>query len=59
MTDHPQTYGLAWSMFQRRCNLDGADPAMVELAWLDEDVRAFWLAEADAVLGHLEEKQEA
>lgn len=41
---------LARHMFNRRCELDGADWALVELAWIDQDVRDFWLAEADHVL---------
>ncbi len=47
-----EAYALAWMMFQRRCTLDGADPALVELAWLDDDIRAFWLDEAQAVLDY-------
>ena len=35
-------------MFDRRCDLDGAEPALVELAWADADVRRFWLEEAVA-----------
>ena len=41
---------LARHMFERRCHLDGADLAMVELAWADPNIRAFWTAEADHVL---------
>lgn len=41
---------LARAMFDRRCDLDGADPALVELAWADADIRRFWLAEAAHVL---------
>lgn len=41
---------LARAMFQRRCDLDGAEPALVEMAWADADVRRFWVAEAEHVL---------
>ena len=44
---------LARAMFDRRCSLDGGDPALVEGAWADRDVRAFWQAEADHVLATL------
>ena len=41
---------LAKHMFNRRCELDGADSALVELAWIDQNIQDFWLAEADSVL---------
>jgi len=41
---------LARAMFDRRCDLDGAEPALVELAWADADIRRFWLAEAAHVM---------
>jgi hypothetical protein len=44
---------LARHMFDRRCHLDGADLAMVELAWADPNIQAFWTAEADHVLAFL------
>jgi hypothetical protein len=44
---------LAFAMFQRRCELDHADATLVELAWTDRDVRAFWIAEAEHVLAVL------
>ena len=37
-------------MFDLRCDLDGAEPALVELAWADADVRRFWLEEAVHVI---------
>lgn len=49
-----RAYQLAWMMFARRCALDGAAPGMDREAWMDNDIRAFWLAEAEAVLVHLE-----
>lgn len=44
---------LAKHMFDRRCRLDSADPALVELAWIDQNIQDFWLAEADSVLGFI------
>ncbi|HKX68298.1 MAG TPA: hypothetical protein VJN29_13855 [Intrasporangium sp.] len=46
---------LARAMFDRRCDLDGAEPALVELAWADADIRRFWLAEAAHVVQVLRE----
>lgn len=54
-----EAYGLALSMFQRRSTLDDADPALVQLAWLDPDIRAFWLDEAQAVLDYQAEQRKA
>lgn len=51
-----RAYSLAWSMFHRRCTADDADPSMIELAWVDPDIRAFWLDEAQAVIEHLDEE---
>lgn len=48
-----RAYQLAWAMFTRRCALDGAAPGADREAWLDDDVRAFWVAEAGHVLEHL------
>lgn len=38
--------GLAWHMFDRRCQLDGASPDLQARAWQDSGVRQFWLEEA-------------
>ena len=46
---------LARHMFQRQADSYDSDPALVELAWVDPDIRAFWIAEATAVLDYLEE----
>ena len=46
---------LARAMFDRRCDLDGAEPALAELAWADADIRRFWLAEAAHVVRVLRE----
>jgi hypothetical protein len=42
-------------MFQRQAETFDADPAMIELAWIDPDIHDFWLAEALSVLCYLEE----
>ena len=52
MTDE-RAYSLAWSMFHRRCTLDGFEADSVDAAWMDPGVREFWLAEARHVLDHL------
>jgi hypothetical protein len=41
---------LARHMFERQAVTYGADPAHVELAWVDDDVRTFWVAEARSVV---------
>lgn len=41
---------LARHMFNRRCELDGIEPDMVEEAWADPGVQGFWNAEADHVV---------
>lgn len=44
---------LARFMFERQASAYDADSAMVELAWVDPDIRAFWEAEAEAVLAFI------
>jgi MFS family permease len=46
------TEQVAYRMFARNV-IDYAHPAMIELAWADPDVRAFWLAEAEAITNDL------
>jgi len=46
--------GLARFMFERQAASYDADPEMIDAAWEDPGVYAFWLAEAAAVLGHLD-----
>lgn len=46
---------LARHMFQRQADSYDSDPALIELAWVDPDIRAFWIAEASAVVAYLEE----
>lgn len=41
---------LAHAMFERRCELDGAQPELAELAWEDDEIRRFWVAEAAYVV---------
>jgi hypothetical protein len=41
---------VARHMFERQAVTYEADPAMVQLAWLDDDIRAFWVAEATSVI---------
>ena len=49
---------LGYAMFQRRCELDDADAALMELAWLDSGVQDFWIAEAKHVLTVIRECEE-
>jgi hypothetical protein len=50
------TERLARAMWQRRCDLDHAQPALAELAWhTDPGIRAFWIAEAAHVIALLDE----
>lgn len=39
---------VAYRMFARNVG-DYADPAMIELAWVDPNIRGFWVEQADAV----------
>lgn len=41
---------LARFMFDRQAAAYDADPEEANLAWLDVDVRVFWLTEAQAVV---------
>jgi hypothetical protein len=42
---------IGHAMYQRRCNLDAADPTLAETRWtIDPGTRAFWTAEAAYVL---------
>lgn len=53
--DEARIEHVARHMFQRQADSYGFDPALTELAWLDPDIRAFWIAEASAVVAYLEE----
>lgn len=44
---------LARFMFDRMSDTYDADEALRELAWADEKIREFWLAEAAAIVGFL------
>jgi MFS family permease len=50
-----RTEHAAYRMFARN-TADYADPAMVELAWTDPAIRAFWLAQARAVASDLRDR---
>lgn len=53
MSEHSvEAYGLGWSMFLRRCTLDGSHADEVDAAWLTPQVREFWMDEAQAVLDY-------
>lgn len=51
--EHPGMDDVAHALFTRNAG-EYADPSMTELAWLDEDIRAFWLEQAEAVRADLE-----
>lgn len=46
---------LARFLFDRQADSYDADPAMRELAWVDPDIRSFWIEEAGAVLAFISE----
>jgi hypothetical protein len=50
---------VARTMFERQAAGYDAEPAMTELAWLDDDIREFWLAEASAVLDEIDDARAA
>jgi hypothetical protein len=43
---------VAYRMFIRNV-IDYAEPALAELAWLDPDIRQFWIDQATAVAADL------
>ena len=52
--DHDYVEAVARHLFERQTRSYDADPAMIELAWIDDDIRAFWLAEAASVLSFID-----
>ena len=48
------TQALAKWLFDRQAATYDADPALIELAWLDPDINTFWTEEAEAILAYLE-----
>jgi hypothetical protein len=48
--EETQEERVARFLFDRQADSYEADPAMRELAWIDPDIRSFWIAEAGAVL---------
>lgn len=49
---------LARAMYERNVSTLTDDPAMVEEMWKEEDVRAFWLAEAEYALQFIADQGE-
>lgn len=45
--------GLAKFLFMRTVAAYDADPHEVDLAWADEDIRKFWMDEAEAIYDYL------
>jgi hypothetical protein len=43
---------VAHRMFMRNV-ADYAEPALAELAWIDQDIRSFWIQQAEAVAADL------
>lgn len=54
LADDPGLDQVAHAMFVRNAG-EYADPAMLELAWIDEDVRWFWRDQALRVRADLED----
>lgn len=52
--DDPGMEQVARALFERNAG-DYAEPAMLELAWLDEGVRGYWRDQAEAVRADLED----
>ena len=55
MREAPVTDHLARFLFDRQADSYDANSAMRELAWVDPDIRSFWIAEAGAVLAFIAE----
>lgn len=52
--DHPGMDGVARAMFARNAG-EYAEPALVELAWADPEIRSFWVVQAERVRSDLEQ----
>lgn len=46
---------VARRMFERQAASYDAEPAMTELAWTDDAIREFWVAEAHAVVAAIDD----
>jgi hypothetical protein len=46
---------VARRMFERQAATYGADDTLVQLAWLDEEIREFWRDEAASLVAYIEE----
>lgn len=51
--DHPGLTEVAYAMFTRNADHD-ADPLFMQLAWVDPEIRDFWVQQALAVRNDLE-----
>lgn len=51
--DHPGMLDVAYALFKRNAG-DYADPLFVQLAWVDPEIRGFWVQQAIAVRADLE-----
>lgn len=51
--EHPGMDDVAHALYTRNAG-EYADPALTELAWLDECVRDFWRSQAEAIRADLE-----
>jgi hypothetical protein len=53
MTDHQETYAVAWALFHARALEDDATRDEIDTAWGLLSVRNFWLGQAQIALDAL------
>lgn len=49
-----EAYAVAWALFHARASADDAAADEIEKAWKDNDLRNFWLEQAQIALDALE-----
>jgi hypothetical protein len=50
VTDHQETYAVAWALYHARCLTDDATRDEIDTAWGLLNVRNFWLGQAQIAL---------
>jgi hypothetical protein len=53
MTDHQETYAVAWALFHARALEDDATRDEIDTAWGLLQIRNFWLGQAQIALDAL------
>ena len=53
MSDHQETYAVAWALYHARCMEDDATRDEIDTVWGLVNVRSFWLGQAQIALDAL------